>query len=147
MNIREKAQKIIDARTAATQAPIRSEGIGSEGYNLYADVRDSYPDVVERLGFSGRIGEIRGSEDWAQLRGNAEYIEAAWNGADEIARKLIGALDTIQAMCDAADRYEAHARAHPERDHALAWANGADNAVTAGRLFLARLDEKGDGEE
>ncbi len=65
----------------------------------------------------------------------------------QFARKLIEALDTIQAMCDSADRYEAHARAHPERDHALAWANGADSAVTAGRLFLARLDEKGGAEE
>ncbi len=144
MNIREKAQKIIDARTTATPAPIRAEWIGSDAskYNLYPDMHGAHSDVTRRLGFSGHIGEVSGGNGWAELCGNAKYIETAWNDADEIARKLIEALDVIQAMCDSADRYASHANARPELDYAASMANGADRAVATGRLFLARLDEK-----
>ncbi len=94
------------------------------------NIRDKAQELVE-LGEGKQRGEL--------------YPDIA--DVTPIARKLIEALDTIQAMCDSADRYEAHARAHPERDHALAWANGAGNAVTVGRFFLAMLDERGDGDE
>ena len=102
MNIREQAQHIVDARTKATPAPLKAEDMGSEGYALYARPEEvSLRDVHDAIGVHGCIGVIRDGRDWAQLRGNAEYIEAAWNSAPDIARTLIEALDVLERTAEA----------------------------------------------
>ena len=115
MTTREKAQHIIDSRAKATAAPLKAVGMGSEGYNLYARPEGvSLRDVYDAIGFRGCVGEIRAGKDWAQLRGNAEYIEVAWNGAPDIARKLIEALDVLERIEWAgSDEFEAPWRECP----------------------------------
>ena len=116
MNIREQAKHIIDVRAKATPAPLKAEGMGSEGYNLYARPEGvALRDVYDAIGFSGRIGEIRSGRDWAQLRGNAEYIAAAWNDAPDIARKLNEALDFIEELVQPR-KYDASATRQAARE-------------------------------
>ena len=99
-----------------------------------------------------RLVELDGkaTEDSSSLT-DAEWKEFQHLSTDQlssikIARKLIEALDVIKEMCDSAERYAAHANAHPERDHSAAMASVAERVVTAGTLFLARLDEKEDAD-
>ena len=100
------------------------------------NIREKAQELIEHLN-----GAEKGMD--LQRRYAAGYATAHGR---EIARALIEALDVIKEMCDSAERYAAHANAHPERDHAAAMASVAERVVTAGTLFLARLNEKGDAD-
>ncbi len=141
-SVHEKAQSIIESRAKATPAPLKAEGMGSEGYNLYAQVDGgSYRDNLDTLGFRGCIGEIRAGKDWAQLRGNAEYIEKVWNDAPDIAHALIEAIEHIEdliATCETCNGRgtlrNSRTTTEPERE--------CPNCNYS-RRFLASLDKEG----
>ena len=131
MSIREKAQELIGLSDKATCGPWIIDTDPRSFWSIYGQQDDAIAKI-----------SVKRSNPFS----NEDLIVFARNHAPDIARKLNEALDVIKEMCDSAERYAAHANAHPERDHSAAMAAVAENVVTAGTLFLARLDEKGDAD-
>jgi len=59
---------------ATTQGEWQAVCIGSEGYTLRVSAGPTMRENYDALGFSGKIGEVRGGRDWKELRANAEFL-------------------------------------------------------------------------
>lgn len=73
---------------ATTQGEWQAVCIGSEGYTLRVSAGQTMRENYEALGFSGRIGEVRGGRDWKELRANAEFLGHAHEDVGKMSAEI-----------------------------------------------------------
>lgn len=89
----EEIQAIRERLSDATPGPWTAQGLGSEGYVI--EVRlpgETAPDTYDRIGFYGRIAEVRAGRRWKGLRANAEFIAHA----PEDMRRLLAEVERLR---------------------------------------------------
>ncbi|MCL6599541.1 MAG: hypothetical protein K6T81_12485 [Alicyclobacillus macrosporangiidus] len=121
----EELQAIRELWNSTTPGNWEAVGMGSEGYNIYTDFGKPAP---EQPFPGGRIAEVRGGRNWAELRANAEALGRA-------KRDVLRLLDEVERLRDVVRAVRAEAMAAYESEE--------EDIRAAGGALLFQLQQRG----